>query len=35
MKENAELGTEVLLELRGKNGVPVGEAEDASSCDYH
>jgi Bromodomain len=35
MKENAELGTEVLLELRGKNGVPFSEAEDAASCEYH
>jgi hypothetical protein len=35
MKENEELGVEMLRELRGKNGVSVGEAEDAGGCEYH
>jgi len=35
MKENEELGVEVLGNLRGKNGVLVGEAEDAGCCEYH
>lgn len=35
MKQNEELGLQVLAEFRGKNGVLVQEAEDAPACDYH
>lgn len=35
MRRDEELGVEVLGELRGKNGVLVGEAEDAEKCEYH
>jgi hypothetical protein len=35
MSENQELGIEVLVELRGKNGVYVAEPEDEDPCEYH
>jgi hypothetical protein len=35
MKENNELGMDVLAELRGKNGMKVTKAEDAYPCEYH